>query len=97
MFRVDIQSASGKVRTGPPKDANKEDFADAEMRDRVWVGTIPVYETLGEPATAEYSLVSKIPREVEDYVEMRNGKEKEWSELVASKKLDLPLRYEDKS
>jgi uncharacterized protein len=97
IIRVNITSASAKIRTGPPKDKDKEDWEDMEMRNRVWVGTIPVYETLGEPITAEYNLVKKVPKEVREYIGTRNKKEKVWSELVAKKKLDLPLEHQNGS
>ena len=97
IMRVNITSASAKIRTGPPKDKDKDDLEDMDMRNRVWVGTIPVYETLGEPNTAEYSLVKEVPREVREYIDARNGKEKVWSELVGRKKLDLPLEHEKES
>ena len=97
IIRVNITSASAKIRTGPPKDKDKEDWEDMEMRNRVWVGTIPVYETLGEPITTEYNLVKKVPKEVREYIGTRNKKEKVWSELVAKKKLDLPLEHQNGS
>lgn len=97
IIRVNITSASAKIRTGPPKDTDKEDWEDMEMRNRVWVGTIPVYETLGEPNNAEYNLVKEVPRGIREYIETRNGKEKVWSELVAKKRLDLPLQHESES
>jgi uncharacterized protein len=93
IMRLDITSASAKVRTGPPQDADKEDWANMEMRNRVWVGIVPVYETLGEPITGEYSLVKNAPAATEGYIKERNAKEKGWSELVAKEKLDLPLEH----
>ena len=95
IMRVDITSASAKIHTGPPEDKDKEDWEDMEMRRRVWVGTIPVYETLGEPVTGGYSLVGEAPRGVVEYREGRNGKEREWAELVAREKLDLPLQHKN--
>lgn len=95
IIRVNITSASAKIRTGPPKDKDKEDWEDMEMRNRVWVGLIPVRETLGEPVTVDYSLVKTAPPDVKEYIEQRNSKEMAWSELVAKKRLDLPLEHED--
>jgi len=95
IMRVDLTSASAKVRTGPPVDADKSDWDDMEMRNRVWVGVVPVYETLGEPNTAEYSLVKSAPSAVTGYVEKRNSKEKGWAEMVAIEKLELPLEHKN--
>src|SRR5579859_8141750 len=93
IMRVDLTSASAKVRTGPAVDQDKEDWADMEMRNRVWVGVVPVYETLGEPVTADYSLVPTPPTAVRRHVQGRNEKEKAWAEKVAREKLDLPLQH----
>jgi uncharacterized protein len=93
IMRVDITSASAKLHTGPPEDKDKDDWENMEMRNRVWVGTVPVYETLGEPITAEYSLVKQPTAAVKGYVSGRNGREKEWAEMVAKKKLNLPLEH----
>lgn len=95
IIRVDISSASAKIHTGPPEDKDKDDWADMEMRNRVWVGMIPVYETLGDPVTAEYSLVREPTKRVWEHVRERNGREKRWAELVATEKLDLPLELEN--
>jgi uncharacterized protein len=93
IIRVDITSASAKLHTGPPADKDQDDWANMEMRKRVWVGSIPVYETLGKPVTAEYSLVKEPTRSVKGFVEARNEKEKDWAELVTRQKLELPLEH----
>jgi hypothetical protein len=72
---------------------DKDDWENMEMRNRVWVGIVPVYETLGEPITGEYSLLKSAPAATEGYIKKRNAKEKGWSELVAKEKLDLPLEH----
>jgi len=93
IMRVDLTSASAKIRTGPPVDKDKSDLENEEMRNRVWVGVVPVYETLGTPITGEYSLVKSAPVSVTGAIETRNGKEKTWAEMVATKKMDLPLQH----
>ena len=40
---VTIESASAKIRTGPPKD-DEEDYALA-----VWAGVLPLHQSVGEP------------------------------------------------
>lgn len=97
IIRVNITSASAKLHTGPPEDKDKDDWANMEMRNQVWVGTIPVYQTFGEPVTAEYSLVKKPPQYVAEHIKKTNVKEKEWAELVAREKLDLPLQHKNGS
>jgi uncharacterized protein len=95
VIRVNITSASAKIRTGPPNDKDKEDWADMEMRNRVWVGVIPLRETLGEPVPVEHNLVKTTPHAIREHIEQRNAKEKAWSELAARKRLDLPLEHEN--
>jgi uncharacterized protein len=94
IIRVEITSASAKIRTGPPVDVDQDDWENEAMKERVWVGVVPVYETLGEPVTGDYSLVGVTDR-VRENVERRNGKEKEWAERVAREKIDLPLKHEN--
>ena len=48
ILRVSVVGGSGKIRVGGPRDDNK-DYADKEMRERVWTGVIPVWETMGAP------------------------------------------------
>jgi uncharacterized protein len=93
IIRVELTSASAKIRTGPPVDKDKSDLENAEMRNRVWVGVVPVYETLGTPITGEHSLVKSAPVSVTGAIEKRNGKEKDWAEMVATEKLEVPLQH----
>jgi hypothetical protein len=46
---VDIESASAKVRGGPPSD----DEDDLELP--VWAGVLPIQQTTGDPLPADYS------------------------------------------
>lgn len=95
IMRVDITSASAKIRTGPAMDVDKEDLGNTDMRERVWVGVVPVYETLGEPVMGEYCLVKGDTGRVRENVEGRNGREREWAERVAKEKMELPLKHDN--
>jgi hypothetical protein len=92
-MRLNLLSASAKIHTGPAEDKEKSDLEDREMRNRVWVGTVPVYETLGKPIAAEYNFVKSPPAATFAYIEKRNAKEKGWAEMVATEKLELPLDH----
>ena len=76
-------------------DVDQEDLRNQEMRERVWVGVVPVYEVLGDPVTGDYSLLREPTKRVRENVERRNGKEREWAERVAREKMDLPLKHEN--
>lgn len=52
ILRVQIKSASAKVRTGGPSE-DRKDLKDEELRKRVWTGVVPVWENWGEPMKAE--------------------------------------------
>ena len=55
VIAVDIESASAKVRTGPPHD-------DAEDLDLpVWVGVLPLTQVSGAPIPAGYGPVVELP------------------------------------
>ena len=97
IIRVNITGASAKIRTGPCADKDQEDWNDMEMRKRVWVGVVPVYETLGEPITADYSLVKTPTPAVKTHVKERNARAKNWSELVARQHQELPLDHSSKN
>ena len=95
IIKITIRSASAKIHTGPPEDKDADDLANTELRNRIWVGTIPLYEEMGEPVTASYSLVKSVPDCIEEVVKKRNLREKKWAVLVAKEKLDLPLKHEN--
>jgi len=76
-------------------DVDKEDLGNTDMRERVWVGVVPVYETLGEPVMGEYCLVKGDTGRVRENVEGRNGREREWAERVAKEKMELPLKHDN--
>ncbi len=63
---VAIESASAKIRSGPPKDAEED------LGLPVWAGVLPLYQASGPP-TADPRLQAGI--EVPDYIRdyMRNG------------------------
>ena len=48
------------------------------VRERVWVGVVPLYESVGEPVAADYNLVGKVPGYLDGFVkgenEWRRGK-----------------------
>ena len=73
ILRVNISTASGKVRTGAPND-EKKDRRNEEVMNTVWTGVIPVHETYGIPQASSYNRVQKTPDHVETFVKEQNGK-----------------------
>jgi nitroimidazol reductase NimA-like FMN-containing flavoprotein (pyridoxamine 5'-phosphate oxidase superfamily) len=61
---IPLDSASAKVRVGPPKD-DEEDLALP-----VWAGVIPIHQVVGDPITDEtVPAGSPLPQYLRDYVE----------------------------
>lgn len=54
VVRVVVDSASAKIRTGPPIDS-KNDLEDSDLTARVWTGVVPVRKVTGTPEATEYS------------------------------------------
>lgn len=82
ILKMKISSASAKIRTGPPSD-DKKDIERPELRDRVWTGVIPVFETMGVPVPTPDNAVNELPEYVGVYVEKQNRAEKMHAELAA--------------
>ncbi|KAI9719853.1 MAG: hypothetical protein M1828_006074 [Chrysothrix sp. TS-e1954] len=71
ILKVKIDTASGKVRTGPPGD-DRKDMNNEDVLNSVWTGVVPVYETYGEPRESSYNRVQTIPSHVGDYVKTQS-------------------------
>jgi hypothetical protein len=67
IMRVRVAAASAKIRTGDPMD-DKKDMERDDVRDRVWVGTIPVHERFGEPVPASHNRVDAVPDYILKYI-----------------------------
>ncbi|EJD45528.1 hypothetical protein AURDEDRAFT_184751 [Auricularia subglabra TFB-10046 SS5] len=65
VVRMRVESASAKIRTGPPKD-DKEDVENTELVDRVWTGVVPSSRVNAAPEPSEYCRVQAIPDHVQD-------------------------------
>ncbi|KAK0673010.1 hypothetical protein QBC41DRAFT_152564 [Cercophora samala] len=94
VMKVKIDTGSAKVRTGPPKD-DKGDLENEEVRDKVWVGTVPVYTVIGEPKVAEYNLVKEVPKTLVEWRAEANQDAKEYAELAAVKNLAPEKKKQD--
>lgn len=66
ILRVEIDSASAKVRAGTTGE-DRADLKDEEMRRRVWAGVVPAYLVWGEPVPAPTNLVESTPRYLEEW------------------------------
>ena len=83
ILRVEIASASAKVRSGTTGE-DRNDLKDEAMRQRVWAGVIPAYLQLGKPIPAPTNLTKGTPAYIKDWVEESNPKAEEYAYDVAS-------------
>jgi uncharacterized protein len=71
VLRVEIESASAKVRVGGPGD-DRADLKNEQVVQRVWTGVIPCWTTLGEPVPAPHNKVHRLPGYLKAFVEEAN-------------------------
>jgi nitroimidazol reductase NimA-like FMN-containing flavoprotein (pyridoxamine 5'-phosphate oxidase superfamily) len=72
ILRVDIHSASAKVRTGTTGEA-REDLKNEEMRKDMWAGVIPMWTQFGAPIPAPTNLVKNVPKYIDGWVTKNNS------------------------
>lgn len=78
VLRVDIDSASAKVRAGTTGEA-REDLKDEAMRKKVWAGVVPTRMVYGDPVPAPTNMFPGTPEYIEDWVEHWNEKVERYS------------------
>lgn len=66
ILRVEIDSASAKVRAGTTGE-DRGDLKDEEMRRRVWAGVVPAHLVWGEPVAAPTNLMDTTPQYIEEW------------------------------
>ena len=81
ILRVEIESASAKVRTGTTGE-DRKDLKNEEMRREVWAGVVPTYLRLGDPVAAKTNLKEGLPEYLGDWVEGWNDREEGYARRV---------------
>lgn len=71
VLKVDIESASAKVRVGGPSD-DRADLKNDELLHRVWTGVIPCWTTIGDPVPSSYNRLARLPGYLGSFVEDSN-------------------------
>ncbi|KAM3539814.1 hypothetical protein ARSEF1564_007255 [Beauveria bassiana] len=82
ILRVEIVSASAKIRTGSTGE-DRKDLADHEMRRRVWAGAVPTYLVWGEPVPAETNMTDGLPGYLDEWRTRETAEAKEYACSVA--------------
>ncbi|OCT44502.1 flavin-nucleotide-binding protein [Cladophialophora carrionii] len=86
ILKVKVVGGSGKIRVGGPRDERK-DLDRADVRAQVWTGTIPVWESFGDPVAFEGvsvgdgkgNLVPVVPEHVVSFVRERRGENERYA------------------
>ena len=77
VIKVSIDKLSTKIRTGRPGIQTRYPEIDGPDREggKVWTGTVPVWESLGEPIESGLTPGAELGLDgVREYIERRNGK-----------------------
>ena len=76
VLKVEIVSASAKVRVGGPGD-DRHDLKNESVINNVWTGVVPTYTVYGEPVASDYNKVAKVPSYMRYWIEKENARSKE--------------------
>ncbi|KAI4094919.1 MAG: hypothetical protein LQ344_001964 [Seirophora lacunosa] len=71
VLRVEIASASAKIRTGSTGE-DRGDLKDEGLRRSVWSGVVPAHIEFGEPVAAPTDLRGEVPGYLEEWIRGRN-------------------------
>lgn len=82
ILRVDITSASAKIRTGSTGE-DRKDLNDIKMRKQVWAGVVPTYLVWGEPIPAETNLTDTLPQYLDEWRTKETDEAKKYAISVA--------------
>lgn len=82
ILRVEIDSASAKVRMGTTGE-DRKDLKDEEMRRGIWAGVVPTYLQFGSPVEAPTNLREGVPGYLKEWVDEGNKKSERYACEVA--------------
>ncbi|KAF2668068.1 5-nitroimidazole antibiotic resistance protein [Microthyrium microscopicum] len=71
VIKVEIESASAKVRVGGPGD-DRADLKNEELVGRVWTGVVPCWTQYGTPVPSSYNKVPTVPGYISSFVKEEN-------------------------
>jgi hypothetical protein len=71
VLKIDIFSASEKIRVGGPGD-DRHDLKNESVINNVWTGVVPSYTVYGDPVASDYNKVAKVPQYMKYWIEKEN-------------------------
>jgi nitroimidazol reductase NimA-like FMN-containing flavoprotein (pyridoxamine 5'-phosphate oxidase superfamily) len=83
ILRVDIASASAKVRAGTTGE-DRGDLKDMDVRNRVWAGVVPAHLVWGEPVPAPTNLVKPVPEYIDGWRRDTTQESREYAYAAAN-------------
>jgi len=87
ILRVEIASASAKIRVGGPGD-DRHDLKDPNVIGNIWTGVVPAFLQYGDPVASNYNEVKKVPTYLTEWVKEENTRNKKvaMDAIAAAKK-----------
>ncbi|THV45720.1 hypothetical protein BGAL_0457g00030 [Botrytis galanthina] len=78
ILRITPHTASAKIRRGPPHD-DHHDLKDAELKNRVWTGVVPVHTVYGTPIRGEDCDIREVPQHITNFIDAKNKENKQYA------------------
>jgi uncharacterized protein len=75
VIKIDIESASAKIRVGGPSD-DRADLHNEQVVGSVWTGVVPCWTEFGNPIPSSYNKVQKLPGYLREWIDDENTKGK---------------------
>ena len=79
VLRVDIASASAKVRGSGPG----VEHVDVQDRERVWSGVVPTWLVYGNPIASQHNEVAEVPEYIRGWTTQENERKEMYARHVA--------------
>lgn len=77
ILRVKIVAGSGKIRDGGASE-EKRDIESTEVREKVWSGVLPVWQTFGEPVASPHNKV-EVPEHISAFIKETNERNERYA------------------
>jgi hypothetical protein len=83
VLKIEIVSASAKIRVGGPGD-DRHDLKNEALAN-IWTGVVPTYTVYGEPVASDYNKLAKVPSYMKYWIEKENARSKDEASSAITK------------
>lgn len=94
VLRIRVKSGSAKVRAAPASEV-PEDMENAEMRNAVWSGYIPLVEHMQEPVPSRHNLVEQVPGHISEHIKGFNENADEYNQEIVRRVREDPTAFQN--